>query len=778
MEVLTFYLTGPNFKYLICCVYRPPSSSLLQFNEIFFNQILDKFPINSKAILVGDFNINLYNPLRLLQTNEFTNMLLGYNYFPVITLPAMINENNRVNKFSLIDHIWSNFKVGHHHFSGILKFLISDHLPIFYIFKNIQQIANEIRYFRIFSMENKINFRINVLNNDFSNIFHEPNPDTAFTLFYESLFKLYEKSFPIKKKRVKSNMINEPWVTPKLKMCIRKKYKLYNLLRRGLIQRGTFLKYKSILSWVTKKIRNEYYNKKFLNSHNSKTTWSNINNVLKRKTKHSVISLVDDEGVMHRKVAMTNYFNHYFCNVASNLVENLPPRNDYESLNGIERVNESCFLFPTNEVEVSNTLNSLPNKGNSVFDIKPRILNIVCDIIVPILTYLYNVCIANGIYPRILKIARVVPVYKSGCKNKVNNFRPISNLSSLNKIFELLTYQRLNSFVVKHNIISEIQFGFRKNCNASLAIFHLISDFVSTIHDKSYTIALFLDLRKAFDVVDRGLLIEKLSLYGFRGVTNKFLQSYLSDRYQYVNINNFKSDISITSHGVPQGSVLGPLLFDIFVNDIENIDSCKKVLFADDTVLYVNDLKFKDCINKISSVVYDLTNWLNNNRLVPNTEKTKVMLITPRPVTDLQPVIFNTATLEWVDTIKYLGLFIDNKLKFNYHVDEVCNKLSKHLGVFHALSPFTPQNVLLQIYYSLVYPVISQNVTIWGGVAKYQRNRVTILINKILRKILNVKYDINGRPLMNTDLMYKELSLLKFVDVYNYFMVKFIHFIL
>ena len=175
----------------------------------------------------------------------------------------------------------------------------------------------------------------------------------------------------------------------------------------------------------------------------------------------------------------------------------------------------------------------------------------------PILVYLYNFCIGEGIYPTVLKTARCVPVYKAGSVFDVGNYRPISNLSSLNKIFESLTYKRLNSFVSRFDILSDIQFGFRPKLNTTLAIFNLIKDFIKTFNKKLYTMALFLDLRKAFDVVDRDILLRKLEKYGFRGKVNDFITSYLSGRSQYVSINGLDSNVSNCRFGVPQGSVLG-----------------------------------------------------------------------------------------------------------------------------------------------------------------------------------------------------------------------------
>ena len=300
-------------------------------------------------------------------------------------------------------------------------------------------------------------------------------------------------------------------------------------------------------------------------------------------------------------------------------------------------------------------------------------------------------------------------------------------------------------------------------------------DLSTTFRFRLYTVVLFLDLRKAFDLVDHTILIKKLDLYGYRGVCNKFLKSYLSDRRQYVSVGSFSSDYVNLTHGVPQGSVLGPFLFNIFINDITLITKSKVILFADDAAFYITDDCFQSCMNKLNQLIEVLFEWATFNRLVPNIRKTKLMLITPRIVPDLPIVLFNGIELEWVDSFKYLGTVIDRKLNFNCHVDQVCKSLSKMRGVIYAVSDLIPSNILLTLYKSLVLPLLINNIIIWGCTGVTNVNRLTISVNKILRLILKVKYNENNVPLMPVNEMYKHLKILKFIDLHRYFLLKFAH---
>ena len=219
---------------------------------------------------------------------------------------------------------------------------------------------------------------------------------------------------------------------------------------------------------------------------------------------------------------------------------------------------------------------------------------------------------------------------------------------------------------------------------------------------------------------------------------------------------------------------MGPILFNLFINDIVNIPGCKKILFADDTVLYVEGNTFCECIEDIKSILKHLSEWLFENKLLANESKTKLMLISRHRVPDLPVIFFNNVALEWVSNIKYLGTIIDNKLKFNEHVNYICTRLSQMKGIFYSLSHFVPRDILINIYSGLVYPIITYNIVVWGGVNRTATNRINVLINGILRHILRVKFQ-NYRPDISTSDMYKNLSILKFKDVYKMFLLKFIH---
>ena len=233
MEVLTLFLIGQNFKYIVCSVYRSPSADPVLFNEQFSNEVIDRFPANSKVIFTGDFNLNLFNPLKSIHIDAFIANMLGFGFFPIITIPAKINENSVITPYSLIDQIWVNFSSGTNHDSGALVFPLTDHFPIHYMFKYSCFGILRTIVSRVINDDNIATFINLMCDADFWEVFQNQQLNHAFDQFYFKLLRIYNSAFPVRKKKVKNSLINAPWVTPQLKRCIRKKYVLFNFLKRG-----------------------------------------------------------------------------------------------------------------------------------------------------------------------------------------------------------------------------------------------------------------------------------------------------------------------------------------------------------------------------------------------------------------------------------------------------------------------------------------------------------------------------------------------------------------
>ena len=214
MEIITFSLYGKNFNYIICSIYRPPQSDPYIFNEMLCNRVLNAIGPLKNIILIGDFNINLFNPSNLNSVNEFLNSMFSFNLFPIITKPTRLNNNiNAINQFSLIDHIWSNFKTGFDHASGIIECSLTDHFPIFYLFREKLDKIVKVSQYRVFNNNLREKFSNLVNNTSFDEVFIMNNLDFAFDFFYKKLFDLYDKVFPKRNKKSCNQTSKVPWMT-------------------------------------------------------------------------------------------------------------------------------------------------------------------------------------------------------------------------------------------------------------------------------------------------------------------------------------------------------------------------------------------------------------------------------------------------------------------------------------------------------------------------------------------------------------------------------------
>ena len=283
--------------------------------------------------------------------------------------------------------------------------------------------------------------------------------------------------------------------------------------------------------------------------------------------------------------ALANYTNEYFTSIAATISTAVPGTSLFTCLTPI--VSASCFFFPATIEEVIRIIKNLKNNGSKVLDIHPTFIKENLSLFGKHFVILYNLSVETAIFPNLLKIARVCPAFKSGKPEVIDSYRPISSLSVFSKIFERLTLNRMHCFITRHNILTSCQFVFCKGFSTTHAVIKLLSNIVQAYHQKIYSACFFLDLRKAFDTVNHELLIKKLEHYGFRGQCSGYLRSYFDKRNQYLHVNGYDSSYRPVSCGVPQGSILVPLCFSLYINDMPMAVKVEVVLFADDAAFII-----------------------------------------------------------------------------------------------------------------------------------------------------------------------------------------------
>ena len=390
---------------------------------------------------------------------------------------------------------------------------------------------------------------------------------------------------------------------------------------------------------------------------------------------------------------------------------------------------------------------------------------------------LYNISLLKTVFPDILKIARIYPAHKSGQTDIIDNYRPISSLPVFSEIFERLTLDRMENFICGQNILTPCQFGFRRGRSTTLAVIKLVSHIVQAYHMKLYSACFFLDLRKAFDTVNHRLLIKKLEHYGFRGQCSDYLRSYYSNGKQYVQVDDHKSSSKSIINGVPQGSILGPLCFSLYINDMLLAVEEEVILFADDAAFIIVCHTLAGLYQKILKLFYDLTNYLNMNKLIPNSSKSKLMMFKSCPTAELPSFSFGGEEIEWVDEYKYLGITITNNLNFSKHINNISLKISSLTGTFTCLRTIVPKSILMKLYYALVFPHLSNHIIVWGSSPPSHLKSLIVRVNNLLRTILGVTWQ-NYRPAVNNDELYKSLKLLKLSSIFKLHLYKMLRLLL
>ena len=420
------------------------------------------------------------------------------------------------------------------------------------------------------------------------------------------------------------------------------------------------------------------------------------------------------------------------------------------------------FSIPPVEVNtIYNEITKLDaNKSPGTDNIGPRILKISAQIIATSLTYIFNRIIDTGTYPKILKNAKVTPVFKTGERFLASNYRPISVLPTLTKLIEKHLSQHLYKFLIKFNLLHPAQSGFRPNHSCQTALINIIDKWLQEINNGNINLAVLLDFQKAFDVVDHEILCSKLKIYGFDKNSIALFKSYLHGRTQQVQIGNTKSDQLPINFGVPQGSILGPLLFIIYINDLPlYIKNCQTDMYADDSTIHTSGSNIKELQVKIQQDLNCVEQWCHENNMFINSNKTKCMIIGTRQKLSSQEnelcLTISSNKLQNSTCEKLLGIKVDQQLNWSSQVDVVCSTISSRIYLLSKIKQYLNLELRKLFYNGYILPLIDYCCIIWGSCNNEGLNRILKLQKRAARLIMDAD------PLTPSEPLFKYLGWMK-----------------
>lgn len=717
------------FFVTLITIYRPPNGD--NFSEFLVELERNIIAAKGNIIIVGDINVDWLS--NSYDKERYKSLLSSYE------IDVINNEATRPISGKLIDHVATNF----HTTKKIQNFTIdqdnwfTDHSAIL----SIIDVYNEKEKFGWVTRE-KINF--SELENNFiiPNVENIVDVNKLAKLIVDATKNAMNACTTKKSIKMKNPSKIGQHVNAELLELIQEKDKLRKKLKNNDNDenRRKYMKVCDRFKLLNEKLYDNYIKEK-LDNKDIEGTWRGLNEILGRRKnlKSEVSELMLDNKIMIKNAKdIANKFNIDFTNDDSSNHDN--PTSD--SSNYPTNSQKSLFLFQTNEEEICEIIDSL--KSNSAAgpdEVSPKVVKKLKFFLVPLIVILTNLIFSLGNFPDVFKEAIVRPIYKGGEKTLTNNYRPISMLNVYAKIIEKVIHNRILSYVEKNKILYNSQYGFRKKSGTDNAA-HEVVNYIRNELDKGRKVsAVFIDLKKAFDLVHHEVLVSVLESIGIRGIPLSLLKNYLNKRYQVVKVNGECSDKREIKRGVIQGSVLGSLFFLIVINAISQLKiRGKLILYADDAVL-LNSFDKNECImSEVRENMEKILNFFSMRKLILNAEKTVFMVFQSNSKKDKTPLeiqINDECVIKKVEKFKYLGLHLDPNLRYDQHIKSIHGKVAKAVGMLWKLGKKIPMHCRKLIYFSLIHSHLNYMIAIWGTANNSLIEPLQVLQNRGIRNVFN-----------------------------------------
>lgn len=751
---------------VLIAIYRPPSFKSLDNFLNSLHSLLESLSNFKNIVIAGDVNIDL------LKNNRDTSA-----YFDSVSFHGLLSANHYATREdACLDHVMLKTKLNAYTFT--LNTTITDHKSVLLCIKD-----NFINTHKIEKVKSVLKINSESLitaceNYNFEEIYKETNLNVAMNKYITIIQQLISNN-SLRKIIPRSKYIIKPWITSGVLRCIRTRDRMHKKIKLNTnddILKITYKRYRNFCNNLLKKLKKQYEKEQLVKSKNNpKHLWTSIKTITNtNKLNHPPLELLKTDP---NPITAINTANTYFSHIGKELAERIPTH-----LPSFENVSKpplnSFVLLPTDSEEVKAEILSLKSDCSPGWDqISAKILKTIYKPLTPVLTHIINKSFESGTFPDALKKAVVIPIFKAGNRESVNNYRPIAILTTLSKIFERLINKRLTVYLENFNLLSNSQYGFRSGRSTESAVLDLVNFVAEKLDNKFKCLTIFLDLAKAFDTVSVPRLVQKLENLGIRGIPLQLLSSYLSNRKQCLKVGDLIGDELPVNYGVPQGSILGPTLFLCYINDMcsLNIENCRISAYADDTALTFHSECWHDLLHIAQNGFNTISHWLSSNYLTLNEDKTKYIVFSihnRQDVLNLSSCIYahkcnfppnpncNCNKINQTKHLKYLGVEVDANLTFENHLLALSQKIRKLTYIFKYLREVADKSTMRMVYESLVQSIIRYCITTWGGANQSKM----IVVERAQRMILKVS--LSKPRLFPTTQLYMESQSLTVRQLY------------
>jgi len=781
-ESVTIEVSYPNKNIIISNIYHspnPPSNCTAQAHSLNFLEFLDAHlselsDSNKDVYVFLDSNIDLLKLNNFNLANDYMDVSISNGFLQLISRATRIQGNH----FSLIDHILSN-KITLNYTAGTILHDLSDHF-INYIQLPISKQKTKVKpvFKRNFSSTNVQNFKTSLSGSNWQHLFNCNNVDESFDLFWLTFSELYELHFPLVKFKFNQNLhkINEYFTNG---LLISRRTKL-ELCKKAAKERtpeavNKYRTYRNIFNNLVRTSKKMYFNENFTKfKKNPKKTWELLKEAANlNKSNDSVERLCVGNEIITDPGQIAEHFNDFFVKIGKEISDSIKktdvtPESYMPNLPNLQELE----FNEIHAVLIRDIIKSFVTKGSLDSDgISTKLLKSISNEICEPLAHVFNLSVQQGIFPSKLKKSRTVPIFKAGDPSACDNYRPISLLSSLSKILEKIVSVQLVNHLERNDLLYEHQYGFQRGKSTEHNLVQAFNYIGNAINENKYCIGVFFDLKKAFDVCSLEILLMKLEKMGIRGTALKWFKSYLNKRTQFVDINgNFSSEKDITTC-ILQGSILGPILFLIYINDLFRVSQSLTLMFADDTFGLNSDNDLNRLIAKINQDINKMAIWFKANKLALNKSKTKYIIFRAKGKKipeNLPPIIIdeneqnkpydndNVTIIERYHNnhenskcraYKLLGIYLDEYLTLDQHVSQIVNKLNRSLYCIRMAKNNLKYDGLRALYFAIIHSHLSYCPVILNCLSITNKNRLAKIQKKAIRIVTGSAYNAHTAPL-------------------------------